>query len=376
MIETVCAVVAAGGVVFYGLVTVAGLRFCGNPLPGGRDSDVLISLLKPLAGDEPGLEDNLRSCLRQDCASFEVLFGVRDDGDTAKPVAERLIGRFDGQGELLITGEPLVERYPNPKVYQLIALEKKARGEILVISDSDIRAEPELVRAIGADFEDSQVGVVTYPYRAISGGGVWSLSEAVGMDTEFWGGVLVARMLFGMDFAVGPTMAIRRSCLNELGGFEAFREYAAEDFEIGQQAREKGWVVELSRHVVEHHIGSQGFLANFGHRVRWYRQTRRSRPAGYIAQVFTYPLPFALALVALSLSWVPLLGAVVVARLAAAVATIKVLGPRWGPTRWALLFPQDLASFVVWVLGFFGKRLNWRGRPYQLTPDGKLKLVG
>ncbi len=376
MIEIVCAVLAVGGVAFYGLVAVAGVRFFGNPLPGGRGSDVVISLLKPLAGDEPGLEPNLRSCFEQDYEDFEVLFGVRDEVDTARPVAARLIGEYDKPAELLITGEPPAERYPNPKVYQLIALERRARGEILVISDSDIRAEPGLVRGIARDFEDPKVGVVTYPYRAVSGGGIWSLSEAVGMDTEFWGGVLVARMLFAMDFAVGPTMAVRQSCLREMGGFEAFREYAAEDFEIGRQARQKGWKVELSAHVVDHHIGSQRFLVNFGHRVRWYRQTRRSRPAGYVGQVFTYPVPFALALVAMNPSWAPLLGGVVIARLVAAAAVIKALGAAWGLARWALILPQDLASFVVWLLGFFGKSLNWRGRPYELTSDGRLRFLG
>ena len=375
MIEIVCAVLAVGGVAFYGLVAVAGLRFARRPLPGGRGSEVVISLLKPLAGDEPGFERNTRSCFEQEYSAFEILFGVRDESDPAGPVARRLIEDYDRPAELLITGEPPVEQYPNPKVYQLIALEKKARGEVLVISDSDIRAAPGLVRAIAGDFEDPGVGVVTYPYRAISGGGVWSLSEAVGMDTEFWGGVIVARMLFGMDFAVGPTMAVRRSCLEELGGFEAFREYAAEDFEIGRWARKKGWKVELSRQAVEHHIGSQRFWVNFGHRVRWYRQTRRSRPAGYVGQAFTYPLPFALALVAMSPGWAPLLGLVLIARLVAAGTVVRVLEARWGFGRWALLLPQDLASFVVWVLGFFGKRLNWRGRWYELTSDGKLRLV-
>jgi ceramide glucosyltransferase len=256
---------------------------------------------------------------------------------------------------------------------------RKARHPILVISDSDIRAGNDYLDGIAAGFDDESVAVSTCPYRAVPGGSFWSLLEALGMNSEFWGGVLVARMLGGMDFAVGPTMAVRRSFLDRIGGFERVREYLAEDFVLGRLAVETGFRAVLSHHVVEHRIGSQGFVENFRHRLRWYRSTRRSRPLGYVGQLFTNPLPLALLLVAFtagsSWSWC-LLGLTALFRFGALVAVGPgVLADRL-TLRFAWLVPlQDVASLVVWCLAFFGNTIVWRDRRYKLLRDGRLQLL-
>jgi len=41
------------------------------------------------------------------------------------------------------------------------------------------------------------------------------------------------------------------------------------------------------------------------------------------------------------------------------------------PPSW-LLPVRDLLSFAVFVGGFFGGDLSWRGRGYSLRPDGRL----
>ena len=114
------------------------------------------------------------------------------------------------------------------------------------------------------------------------------------MNTDFWGGALVARMLEGMRFAVGPTIAARRHVLQSIGGFVRLKDYLAEDFVMGKFAADAGHGVILSSYVIEHHIGSATFRENMAHRLRWARSTRRSRPAGYIGQLFTMPFPLAL----------------------------------------------------------------------------------
>src|SRR6185436_10678501 len=118
------------------------------------------------------------------------------------------------------------------------------------------------------------------------------------LNTEFWCGVVVAKRLEGMHFAVGPTMALRRPYLDQVGGFPAVGEYLAEDFVLGQWAASHGYRAELTAHVVDHCIGSQPFGTNLRHRIRWARSTRRSRPWGYVGQIFTNPLPFAMVVLA------------------------------------------------------------------------------
>src|SRR5262249_49384553 len=142
-------------------------------------------------------------------------------------------------------------------------------------------------------------------------------------NTEFLGGILVARMLEGMKFAVGPTIAARRRTLSRIGAFDSVKDYLAEDFVMGKLAAEAGEGVILSSYVIEHRIGAQPFLANLKHRLRWNRSTRRSRPWGYLGQVFTNPLPLVLLLWAVRPSWWPVVLITAVLRAAAAWAVAE-----------------------------------------------------
>jgi ceramide glucosyltransferase len=201
--------------------------------------------------------------------------------------------------------------------------------------------------------------------------------EAIGMNTEFLGGVLVARIVEGMKFAVGPTIAVRRAALLSFGGFDRLKDYLAEDFVMGKLASERGWRVSLSSYVIEHRIGSQGFRENMRHRLRWARSTRRSRPSGYMGQLFTNPLPLALLLIALRPDWWPLLVLTALFRALAAWAVAGwVLHDPLTGRRWWLVPIQDVVSFVFWVAGFFGNTIEWRGRTYYLRADGRFEPRG
>ena len=195
------------------------------------------------------------------------------------------------------------------------------------------------------------------------------------MNTEFFGGVLVARMLEGgMKFALGPTIAARKRALEQIGGFDRLKDYLAEDFVMGKFAADAGWGVILSRYVVEHRIGSESWDKNAAHRIRWARSTHRSRPVGYGGQLFTNPVPIslALALVEPGWWWPQLVITAILRALAAWVVAGRVLH---APVGWALLIPQDLLSFVFWFAGFFGNTIHWRGRRYRLNKDGTFTLV-
>jgi ceramide glucosyltransferase len=334
-----------------------------------------ISVLRPLHGVDDGLEENVRSCFAQDYPDFELLFAVHTADDPAVPVFERVRAEFPAgpPARLVITGDP---PSPNAKAFSLQRLTDEARFDLLVMSDSDVRARPDMLRDLAAEFQDPSVGLITCPYRAVSGGSLWSRLEAVGMNTEFVGGVLVARMLEGMKFALGPTIAARREVIERAGGFRQLGEFLAEDFVLGQRAAQRGFRVLLSSHVIEHRIGSQALGPNLGHRLRWARSTRRSRPLGYWGQVFTNPLPLALLLCMIQPHAWPVLVVTVAFRAGAAWTTANwVLGIVFSASDWLLLSVQDLLSSGIWVAGFFGNSIQWRGRRCSLLPDGRFKMV-
>jgi ceramide glucosyltransferase len=362
-----------GSVVYCVLTVVAALRYRAVAPPAAKQLPP-ISVLKPLAGVDDGLEENLRSFFEQKYPSFEILFAVRSASDPAIAVAERLRARYPAiPSRLIVTGEP---PYPNAKVYSLDRMLAAAAHDLIVMSDSDIRVDPMLLSTLAAEFADPALGMATCPYRAVPGRSIWSTMEAVGLNTEFIGGVLVARMLDGMKFALGPTIAARRETLERIGGFDAVKDYLAEDFVMGKLAAERGYGVILSSYVIEHRIGAQGFVANMKHRLRWNRSTRRSRPWGYVGQVFTIPLPPALLLWAVAPQWWPLAAATVVLRAAAGWATAgRALRDPLTSRLWWLVPAQDVASFVCWLGGFFGNTIVWRGRRYYLRVDGRFEPI-
>ena len=359
-----------GAIVYSLLQIVAAWRYLAVQPASGK-SDEPISILKPLAGLDLDLESNLRTFFEQDYPAFEILFAVRSEGDPAAEVVARLQREYPKvSARLVITGESL---YPNAKVFSLASVLAAASNDLVVMSDSDIRVTSHLLRTVAAEFQDAHLAVATCPYCAVPGASFWSRLEATGMNTDFWGSALVARMLEGMHFAVGPTIAARRRVLQSIGGFARLKDYLAEDFVLGKFAAEAGHGVILSSYVVEHHIGSATLRENMEHRLRWARSTRRSRPAGYVGQLFTMPLPLALLLCAASPAWWPVLPLTFMVRVVAAyTVSARVLRAR---INWFLLPIEDCLGFCFWLAGFFGSTIYWRGRRYRLFSDGRFERI-
>lgn len=332
-----------------------------------------VSVLKPLHGLDEGLEENLRTFFEQDYPNFELLFAAREDSDAGLALARRLSTDYPHiPVRFFVAGEP---PYPNAKVWSLELMTREASHNLLVMSDSDIRATPSLLRTLAAEFASGDVGVATCPYRAVPGASLWSTLEAVGMNTEFWSGAFTARLVEGgVKFAVGPTSAARRAVIDEIGGWARLCRYLAEDFVLGQFAAEAGHGVILSSAIVEHRIGSQPWQANFRHRLRWNRSTRRSRPAGYTGQVFTNPVPVVLLLVLVAPSlWWTLIPTALLRAWSAYEVSWRILRDPLCRSRWWLIPVQDLLSFGFWLAGFFGDTIEWRGLRYRLLKDGRFE---
>jgi ceramide glucosyltransferase len=363
----------AGSLVYCVMTVVAAVRYRAVRPPALK-TEIGISVLKPLAGEDQGLEQNLRTYFEQDYRNFELLFAVRSADDPAVAVVESLRGQYPAvASRLIVSGEP---PYPSAKVFQLDCSLAEARHDLLVMADSDVRVTPAMLSTIAAEFQDPRLGLSTCPYRNVPGPSLWSTLEAVGLNTEFIGGVLVARMLEGMKFALGPTVVVRRETLAAIGGFNAIKDYHAEDFVIGNLAAARGYGVILSSYVIEHRIGAESFRANMAHRLRWNRSTRRSRPWGYIGQVFTNPLPLVLLLWAGAPEWWPVVPVAVALRAAAGWATsVHALGDRLALRRWYLVPINDVLNFLVWLAGYFGSTILWRGRRYYIRPDGRIEPV-
>jgi ceramide glucosyltransferase len=374
MLVAIFAVLLAGSLIYCVLVVLASMKHTSETRPNsGADANISISVLKPLSGIDEGLRENLVSFFEQDYNYFELIFAVHEADDPAAELLRSLIDLYPQiPCRLLVTGEA---PYPNAKVYSLSMMTAAASHDLLVMSDSDIRVDRTFLSRVATEAAADQYDLATCLYRALPGTTVWSRLEALGMNTDFWGAALVAKLTEGVRFAVGPTMIVRRNVLNAVP-WTRLSGYLAEDFVLGQRAAEKGFCVDLSRCVVEHRLGSDTMQKNLLHRLRWARSTRRSRPWGYVGQVFTYPLPLALVLVAFAHSlWPVLIITAVLRALAADAVSSWALNDPLSKRDWFWIPVQDLLGFVFWVAGFTGNNIHWRGRQYRLRSDGTFELV-
>ena len=211
-----------------------------------------VSVLKAVHGNEPDLEQNLASFFEQDYPEFEILFCARQESDLGLAAARRVMARYPNvKARILTCGEP---PWPNARTFSLEIMRREALYPILVTADSDVRVTPDYLRAVVQPMRDPQVGMVTSLYRGCTRHGLWARLEAMGMSVEMTSGVLVANMLEGMKFALGPSMVMRQSTVEKVGGFEKVAEYYADDFVLGNWTAAAGEIVVLSHYVVEHHV--------------------------------------------------------------------------------------------------------------------------
>lgn len=336
-----------------------------------------VSILKPLHGMEPQLERNLESFFLQDYPNFEILFAMDTDEDSALPVVQKLCLKYPAiRSQIIVTGEP---PWPNPPAYAFSRMAAAAQHDVLATSDSDVEVNRDHLKTVVAPLTASQTGMVTCVYRGLNTGGFWSALDAIGMSVEMTAGVLVANLLEGIKFGLGPTIVVRRDALEAIGGYRALGDYFSNDFMIGNLVAARGFTVTLSRHVISHVVPTMTFKRMWQRQVRWATGTKHSRAKGHFGTVFVFAVPYGLLGLAAGLLLhrpglgLTLLGLSIVNRLVEAL----VIG--WGVTRdreclrkpWLYLV-RDLLGFAVWVASYLSRNMRWRDGRFELVEGGRI----
>jgi ceramide glucosyltransferase len=362
--------------IFSGLAIAGVRRFVARRKRAGNAKfHPPVSLFKPLHGAEPELEAHLATFFEQDYPEYEILFGARVASDAGLEAAQRVAERYpEIPVKFVLTGEPW---HINAKVCTLELMEKAAAHNIFIISDSDVQVAPNYIREVVAPFADEKVGGVTCLYRGVAERGLWAELEAAGMSIEMTSGVLAADLMEGMQFMLGPTMAARRSCVEEMGGFSKLGRYCADDFILGNAIAAKGHRVVLSTHVIDHLVLNSDFADSQKHQIRWMKSTRFSRPRGHFGTSLTFSVPFGLlACFAATMMHHPAMG---FGLLAYSVISRAVLALIVGAAvvedrqlfRTAMLFPlRDLLGFFYWAASYGSREIVWRNQIYRLGAGG------
>jgi len=336
-----------------------------------------VSILKPLKGTDPEIYESFRSHCLQDYPDYEIVFGVSDPDDPAVATVRQLQQEFPYLPIKLVVCREMLG--PNVKVSNLEQMSRVARHPVLLVNDSDIRVERGYLGRVTAPLADPGVGLVTCLYRGVAAETLGSRLEALGISTDFCGGVMVARQLErGLSFALGSTMVFRRVDLDRIGGFHSIADFLADDYELGRRVAGLGLKIQLSHVVVETYLPAYSASSFLSHQLRWARGVRDARAGGYLGLASTFGLIWGLlnsiAAHGAAWAWAVLCG---VAALRAAVAIVvgrSVLRDRNVVTDLWLLPLRDLLAAGIWAVSLFGHTVTWRGDRFHLQ-GGRLSRI-
>ena len=356
-------------------------RFPRRALPAPGASMPRVTILKPLHGAEPGLFKNLASfCTQNYPGAVQIILGLQDPGDDAIAVVEQLRAKYkDCHLDLVVDA---TMHGLNRKVSNLVNMWRHVEHDVIVVSDSDIRVDPDYLSRIVPALEQRGVGAVTCLYHGIPATGFWAQLAALGINAHFLPNVIMGLGLKLAQPCFGSTIAFKRKALVEIGGFIRVANCLADDYAIGAALRARGYGIAVSPITVGHVCGARSASELWHHEVRWARTIRSLDPAGYAGSIMAHAFPLAL---------IAALGGVTTESLGLATALglgIAAFGCRLALLRQVerafLLPPQscwlvplrDVLSFAVFVSSFFGQSARWKGRRYRFVAGGTLVPAG
>jgi ceramide glucosyltransferase len=365
--------------IYYLLVLFSSWRFFGRPPVETAANSTFTppaSILKPVRGLDPEAYENFASYCNQDYPEYEVVFCLGDRNDPSLTVIEQLQRDFPKCAIRVLFRTS--QGVPNDKVAKLDQLVHEARYEYLVINDSDVRVTPDYLRSVIAPLVRPKVGAVTTLYVSAEDKTVVDEIQTVGMISDLYAGILVARQLDGVKFALGETIVTTRSILAQFGGYAALVNRPADDLLVGRLIAELGYEVELLPYAVMTVPDYRSMRELFVKRLRWMVVMRHMRPWGHLGLIFTLGLPWSIVAIALHPSLgvaLGYLGTYLVLRVAMAW-TIGIWGLKQS-SLWKLmpLLPVwDAVAFAIWVESFVHNSIRWRGENYHIR-NGQLVLA-
>lgn len=334
-----------------------------------------VSVLKPLAGLDEELAENLESFAVQEGVDHEILFGVASETDPALAVARAFVEAHPEVDARIVLTDPYAAL--NPKGAQLVALESVATGDIVLISDSNVRVHPGYLRRLVLAMDEPGVGVVSNLITGTRERTFGARLENLLLATHQAPGVVTGGHYSNGKLAVtvGKSLAMRRDVLREIGGFESVKDLLAEDFALGMTALRAGHGVRISLDAIENPNVNTRVSAVLKRHSRWAKTRRWSFPTGYVMELVLVPLLWASLALVITPAWP-------VFALWAFTAVVHMLGAqvyvshlRGAPMPVATWWMEILRVYVwigCYVAGVVSRRVEWRGHKLVVGPGARL----
>ncbi|HXX67565.1 MAG TPA: glycosyltransferase [Polyangiaceae bacterium] len=335
-------------------------------LPVAAETGPRVTIFKPLAGCDDDLEDNLESFARLEYPSFEVLLGIARRNDPALEVACRFLARHPALDARVVFTDP--HAAVNPKVAQLIGLEREATGEVYVISDSNVRVRPTYLWSMVNELADGKAGIVTSLFSGTGEQSLGAALENLQICASTAPGIASMDVATGRAFTVGKSLAVRRRDLQRLGGFAPVGGVLAEDHLLGRRFQEAGFETRLSMEVVENRNVRCSIARTFERHTRWAKMRRSLFPIAFCVEPVLTPI--GVASVALLLSptrvMLALFACVTLAQMAWASLAVRLLRGRFVWWYAPLEIVRSYVALGCWGCACLSRRISWRGHLFWL----------
>lgn len=365
------------GIIGYLLQIVAVRSYMATPNSGEGEclprSFPPVTILKPLKGLDDGLFDNLESFCALNYPQYELIFALQNQNDPAYKVVRKIKERYPSK-DITIVVEYCDEGL-NPKVNNLIPAYKRAKYDLILISDSNVRVEKDYLAAITRHMGDPSVGLVSNIIRGTRGRSLGALMENLHLNSFIVGSVCFLDKYLKMPCVVGKSMLMRKADLKAIGGFRSVKDFLAEDYIIGKRIHRLGKKVVLSSHLINNVNEYWGLKRFINRHTRWGKLRWQIGGAKYLSElagnaVFMSFVP----MVIMPISKLSLL-------LAATVSSLKIVHDFYigkkiradmNPLLYLLSPFKDLIIGFVWFVPILSNTVAWRGNRYVIGKDSVL----
>ncbi len=374
-LQGLCLIPIVGGSIF-SLLTVATVKrfFQGSRTVISQQAPFTppVSVLKPVRGLEKNLKRNLRTIATQDYPNYQVIYSVQDPHDPAYPILKEIQSEFGSERISVVIST--VEAGANGKVNNLLGAIKEARHDIIIISDSDTHLRPDYISNIVNPLANPDVGCVCTPFKVTKAGSWYEKMELLTMNADFMPSVMFAEVTGASNSCLGPSIAIRRSTLDKLGGLESLADYLVEDYEIGRRVWTSGQKMVLLPYMIDVVVDLASWKNWWSHQVYWDQNTYLARPSAFISTVLIRSVPFALifALLRSDLIGLGILLSTIVIRMISAMMVAQTMQDKETIKNLYLLPFRDAVGLIFWGLAFTQRTVIWRGVEFKLTSHGKM----
>ncbi len=304
-----------------------------------------VSVIRPIRGLDAGAEHNIRAALDHGYpGEVETLFVFDDATDPTLPLVREALARLPvGQAttaQVLFSGSPTQRQ--TGKLHAMLAGFARARHEIIVFADSDIRPGPH------------------------------ALSALVGARGR-------------SPFIMGQLMALRRSAIAAIGGLESLEGEFVDDMHLGELITGQGLRNQLSWQsvpIIQNGLDLPGFWRLYR---RWIAFSQSGLQAGpgsvkrqsiYRGTLFGASVAFALVAAALSAWPAALVGLAAASTIVWSIGAlhIRMGGARLRPAHRLMALAILLLAPLVYLANGLDHDVEWRGRSYHLDDHARLAV--